>query len=72
VNKEDLGNKAKMLTHKAQRGLVKQFVRGQKLTKQVAAEAYDRVSQGAVRLGELKSSLTRKGREEDSDNDRKI
>jgi hypothetical protein len=71
VNKEELGRKAKMLTHKAQRELVKQFVRSRKLIKQVAAEAYERVSQGAVRLGELKSSLSRKG-EEEGDNDRKI
>jgi hypothetical protein len=69
VNKEDLSHKAKILTHKARRELVKHFVRGQHLTKHVVAEAYDRASQGAVRLSELRSSLSRKGQEIDRDSD---
>jgi hypothetical protein len=68
VNKEDLGHMAKAMTHKARRELVKQYVRGQRLTRQVVAETYDR---SAARLAELRSHLNRGVRAEGRDNDRK-
>jgi hypothetical protein len=68
VNKEDLGHMAKTMTHRARRELVKQYVRGQKLTKQVVTKTYD---QGAARLAELRSHFNRGVRKEGRDNDRK-
>jgi hypothetical protein len=68
VNKEDLGHMAKTMTHKARRELVKQYVRGQRLTRQVVTETYDR---SAARLAELRSHLNGGVRAEGRDNDRK-
>jgi hypothetical protein len=47
MNKEDLDHIAKTMTHRAQRELVKRYVRGRRLTRQVVAETYDR-SAGAL------------------------
>ena len=68
MNKEDLGHMAKTMTHKARRELVKQYVRGQRLTRQVVAETYDR---SAARLAELRSHLNRGVRAEGRGDDRK-
>jgi hypothetical protein len=68
VNKEDLGHMAKTVTHRAQRELVKHYVRGQRLTRQVVAETYER---SAARLAELRSHLNRGVKAGGRDSDRK-